>query len=110
MERVDPREDVRAVKAARKVLLELHQLLGEFRNAMTVVGGSAPPLLLQDDPENPYVGTTDVDIVLDPQAVPEDVHSAAFRPKDSVASSRKWPRPLVVVARRGLSNQIQTTI
>ena len=56
----------------------MHQVLGEFRDAMTIVGGSAPPLLLGEDPDDPYVGTTDVDLVLDPKAVPDDpyVHAA----------------------------------
>ena len=65
MERADPRDESRAVGAARKVLLELHQVLGEFRDAMTVVGGSAPPLLQPEDRDDPYVGTTDVDVVLE---------------------------------------------
>jgi hypothetical protein len=41
---------------------------------MTIVGGSAPPLLTGDRPEDPYVGTLDVDLVVDPISVPEEVY------------------------------------
>ena len=34
----------REVKAARSVLVELIHLLGEFRDAIVLVGGSVPPL------------------------------------------------------------------
>ncbi len=72
----DARDEPRAVAAARQVLLELWTMLGEFRDAMTLVGGSVPPLIARDRGANddPYVGTTDVDFVVDPLSVPEDVY------------------------------------
>lgn len=60
--------------AAQRVLLELWTILGGFADAMTVVGGSAPPLLTGDRPDDPYVGTLDVDLVIDPIGVPDDVY------------------------------------
>lgn len=41
-------------------------MLAGFSDAMTIVGGSAPPLLTGDRPDDPYVGTPDVDLVIDP--------------------------------------------
>lgn len=70
----DPRDNPRAVAAAQRVLLELWTLLGEFREAMTVVGGSAPPLIIETPREDPYVGTTDVDLVVDPLEMPEEAY------------------------------------
>lgn len=71
---VDPRDDPASVEAARRVLLELWTILARFADAMTIVGGSAPPLLAGDQPADPYVGTLDVDLVIDPIGVPDDVY------------------------------------
>lgn len=47
MANLDPREDQAGVRAARSVQLELWTILGEFRDAMTLVGGSAPPHIVE---------------------------------------------------------------
>jgi len=59
-----------AVAAARSVLLELVQLLGEFREQLVVVGGWVPVLLLADAREA-HVGTLDIDLALDFQRLPD---------------------------------------
>ena len=74
MAAVDPRDDPAAVVAAQRVLLELWTILPGFADAMTIVGGSAPPLLTGEQPDDPYVGTLDVDLVIDPIGVPEEVY------------------------------------
>jgi hypothetical protein len=71
---VDPRDDLVGVRAARSVQLELWTILGEFRDAMTLVGGSAPPHIVDESPGDPYVGTLDVDVVIDPFEVPEETY------------------------------------
>jgi len=71
---VDPRDDPASVVAAQRALLELWTILAGFADAMTIVGGSAPPLLTGDQPDDPYVGTLDVDLVIDPIGVPDDVY------------------------------------
>ena len=53
-----------AVEAAKSVLIELVQVLGEFRDHMVVVGGWVPVLLLRDA-KDPHVGTLDIDLALD---------------------------------------------
>jgi hypothetical protein len=75
MAAVDPRDDPASVVAAQRVLLELWTILAGFAEAMTIVGGSAPPLLTGDQPDDPYVGTLDVDLVIDPIGVPDDVYT-----------------------------------
>lgn len=50
-----------AVGAARSVLLELHRVLGEYRDRIAVVGGWVPELLLHGE----HVGSMDVDLALD---------------------------------------------
>lgn len=74
MAAVDPRDDPASVVAAQRVLLEVWTILAGFADAMTIVGGSAPPLLTGDRPDDPYVGTLDVDLVIDPIGVPDDVY------------------------------------
>ena len=54
----------RHVDAARRVLVDVGQVLASFRDAMVVVGGWVPDLLFPDaDPE--HVGSIDVDLALD---------------------------------------------
>ena len=54
----------RQVKAARRVLVDVAQVLASFNDAMVVVGGWVPDLLLPD--ANPrHVGSIDVDLALD---------------------------------------------
>lgn len=60
--------DERGVKAVRSVLVELAQVLGVWRLKFVVVGGAVPWLLLPDaDPG--HVGTLDIDLDLDPEAL-----------------------------------------
>jgi hypothetical protein len=74
MAAVDPRDDPASVVAANRVMLELWTILASFADAMTIVGGSAPPLLTGDRPDDPYIGTLDVDLVVDPISVPDEAY------------------------------------
>jgi hypothetical protein len=60
----------REVKAAFSVLIELGQLLKPFADGFVIVGGSVPWLLL-DHGRPPHLGTLDIDIGLDPDALDE---------------------------------------
>jgi hypothetical protein len=71
---LDARDDPQGVEAAERVLLELWSILGAYRDTLTLVGGSTPPLLLGDVPGDPYVGTLDVDLIVDPLGVPDDTY------------------------------------
>jgi hypothetical protein len=52
----------------KAVLLEIGQILGSFKGKYAVVGGAVPWLLL-DNFEMPHVGTIDVDLGLDAEAL-----------------------------------------
>jgi hypothetical protein len=54
----------RQVEAARRVLVDLGQVLAAFADCMVVVGGWTPDLLLPEADE-PHVGSIDVDLALD---------------------------------------------
>lgn len=60
------REDYsgRQVEAARRVLVDLGQVLAAFTDCMVVVGGWTPDLLMPKADE-PHVGSIDVDLALD---------------------------------------------
>lgn len=63
--------DDRGVKAAYTVLIELGQVLGAYRDSFVIVGGAVPWLLLQQ--ANPrHVGTLDIDLALDPEALRDE--------------------------------------
>ena len=55
----------RDVEAARRVMTELWQILGEYRDAMVLIGGWVPDLLLPKAIP-PHTGSLDVDVLLDP--------------------------------------------
>ena len=72
MAEVDPRRasdyDDRATVAVRSVLVEIGQVLGSYRGKFAVIGGAVPWLLL-DQPDMPHIGTLDVDLTLDAEAL-----------------------------------------
>jgi len=67
-----------AVAAAKSVLVELVQVLGEFRDHIVVVGGWVPGLLLADARE-PHIGTLDIDLALDFQRLPEASYATLLK-------------------------------
>lgn len=60
--------DDRTTAAVKSVLVEIGQVLGGFRSKFVVVGGVVP-LLLLDAEDMPHIGTVDVDLNLDPEAL-----------------------------------------
>ncbi len=56
--------DSRQVQAARRVLVDLGQVLAAFQDCLVVVGGWVPDLLILEA-EEPHVGSIDVDVALD---------------------------------------------
>lgn len=55
-------------RAVLSVLLEIGQVLGAYRDRFVVIGGSVPWLLLPNA-EPPHVGTLDIDLSLDAEAL-----------------------------------------
>jgi len=51
-------------EAARRVLVDIGQVLASFRDCLVVVGGWVPDLLISEA-EEPQVGSMDVDLALD---------------------------------------------
>lgn len=64
----EPREKAdygkRQIDAARRVLIDIGQILASFSDCLVVVGGWVPDLLMPET-EEPHVGSIDVDVALD---------------------------------------------
>ena len=72
MDRVEPQSandyDDRTTAAVKSVLVEIGQTLGSFEGKFAVIGGAVPWLLLSQA-DMPHVGTADVDLALDAEAL-----------------------------------------
>lgn len=60
--------DDRTTTAVKTVLLEIGQILGSFKGKFAIIGGAVPWLLLAND-DMRHVGTLDVDVGLDAEAL-----------------------------------------
>ena len=60
--------DDRTTAAVKSVLIEIGQILGAFKGKFAVIGGAVPWLLLSNE-DMPHVGTLDVDLGLDAEAL-----------------------------------------
>lgn len=67
--------DDRGATAVVAVLLEIGQVLGAFRDRFVVIGGSVP-WLLYPNAEPQHVGTLDVDLSLDAEALSDDDYTS----------------------------------
>jgi hypothetical protein len=54
----------RQIDAAKRVLVDVGQVLAAFRDCMVLIGGWVPELLIEN-PEEPHIGSIDVDLALD---------------------------------------------
>jgi hypothetical protein len=62
--------DDRTTSAVKAVLVEIGQILGSFKGKFAIIGGAVPWLLLGNE-DMPHVGTLDVDMSLDAEALGE---------------------------------------
>jgi hypothetical protein len=60
--------DDRTTRAVKSVLVEVGQILGSFEGKFALIGGAVPWLLL-DNEDMPHVGSLDVDLTLDAEAL-----------------------------------------
>ncbi|WP_175688761.1 nucleotidyl transferase AbiEii/AbiGii toxin family protein [Burkholderia anthina] len=67
--------DDRTTAAVKSVLIEIGQILGSFKGKFAVIGGAVPWLLLDND-EMHHVGTIDIDLSLDAEALADTAYVA----------------------------------
>jgi hypothetical protein len=69
----------RQIEAARRVLIDLGQVLGSwFADSIVVVGGWVPDLLLPNS-EEPHIGSIDVDLALDADKLQQGRYAEIIR-------------------------------
>ena len=79
--------DDRGARAAHAVLVELGQVLGAHRNAIVVIGGSVPSLLLPGaDPG--HIGSLDIDLDLDPEKLADHGYADVIEKLDAAHYER----------------------
>lgn len=64
--------------ACKSVLIELVQILGEFRDNMAIVGGWVPPYLVDESAEA-HIGTLDIDVALDFENISDDTYTSLLK-------------------------------
>ncbi len=67
--------DDRTTAAVKAVLIEIGQILGSYQGKFAVIGGAVPWLLLENE-EMRHVGTMDVDLSLDAEALGDGEYAA----------------------------------
>jgi hypothetical protein len=67
--------DDRTTKAVKAVLLEMGQILGSFKGKFAVIGGAVPWLLLANE-DMQHVGTLDVDVSLNAEALADGEYAS----------------------------------
>jgi len=88
----------RVTDAVRSALVEIGQILGSFEGKFAGIGGAVPWLLL-DSEDMPHVGTTDIDLSLDAEALGDGEYAhrsacdacraCAFTPIHRAAANRR---------------------
>lgn len=82
--------EARQVEAARRVIVELWQILGPYREAMVLVGGWVPDLLLPRATP-PHTGSIDVDLLLNPEPLREGQYAELLRAIETRGYRRTKP-------------------
>jgi hypothetical protein len=96
IERKEPQSavdyDDRTTDAVKSVLVEIGQILGSFKGKFAVVGGAVPWLLLNNE-DMPHVGSLDVDLGLDAEALGDGEYATLVEAlKDKVCWHRNGPK------------------
>ncbi|WP_085123216.1 nucleotidyl transferase AbiEii/AbiGii toxin family protein [Tistlia consotensis] len=91
--------DDRTTAAVKSVLLEIGQILGSYQGKFAVIGGAVPWLLLQEA-EMPHVGTLDVDLDLDAEALADGEYATLVESLMGHGYERREPRRTFQLRRR----------
>ena len=100
--------DDRTTGAVKSVLVEIGQILGSFKGKFAVVGGAVPWLLLSES-DMPHIGTADVDLSLDAEALDDGdyaklIESLQEQGYDQKEGMRRFQLVRTVPARDGGSD------
>src|SRR6266436_6316311 len=88
----------RQTEAARRVLIDLGQVLAAFEDCLVVVGGWVPDLLLKEADE-PHIGSIDVDLALDAAKLNQGRYAELLKLLLDTKRYQKGGKPFQLVAR-----------
>lgn len=91
--------DDRGAQAVYSVLLEIGQVLGAYRDQFVVIGGSVPWLLFPDAMPS-HVGTLDIDLSLDAQALGDGEYKGLVESLEAAGYERAAEQMKVFQLRR----------
>ena len=95
----------RSVDAARRVLIDIGQVLGSFRDRLVVVGGWVPDLLTDvSNSERPHVGSIDVDIALDANKLNDGTYAEILKLLVDTRRYREGNKPFQLVTNVNLND------
>jgi hypothetical protein len=66
------------VNVCKSVLIEIIHLLGEIKDEIIIIGGWVP-LFLLNHPEDPHIGSLDIDIALNFSKIPDDTYQTILK-------------------------------
>lgn len=105
--------DTRTNRAVYSALIEIGQILGSYRGKFVVIGGAVPWLLL-NAPDMPHIGTIDVDLSLDTEALAEGEYAHLVESLMRQGYHRHENRPRFQLVRsipaRDLGNDIDIVV
>jgi len=93
----------RQIEAARRVLVDVCQVLAAFADCMVVVGGWIPDLLLPEA-EEPHIGSIDVDLALDAAKLNQGRYAELLKLLLDTKRYKKGAKPFQLMARVDLKD------
>jgi hypothetical protein len=87
--------DDRTTAAVKSVLVEIGQILGGFQGKYAVIGGPVAWLLLNNE-DMPHVGTLDIDLGLDAEALGDGEYALSSRSSRSFSGKNGSIRPKLI--------------
>lgn len=104
---LDPRQrddyGQRQTEAARRVLVDIGQVLASFADCLAVVGGWVPDLLLPDADE-PHIGSIDVDLALDAEKLRDGRYAELLQLLLDTRRYRQGEKPFQLVVEVDLAD------
>lgn len=86
----------RQIEAARRVLVDVGQVLAAFRDCIVLIGGWGAALLIEQ-PEEPHIGSIDVDLAVDPRKLKSGRYAEMLKLLIGTGRYRQGPKDLQLV-------------
>ena len=99
----------RQIEAAKRVLVDVGQVLASFRDCFVLIGGWVPDLLIEE-PEEPHVGSIDVDLAIDARRLKADRYAEMLKLLIDTRRYRQGPKPFQLATEVDLGDSEQPVV